>query len=194
MSLYRLSLPLTFCLGESADRADVEISITAARAIEIAAGLKIPGKIFLSDNSGLYQLANYDGLGNVFNGSTSFTPACPEQMLLLADVINARREAGLDDQLDSIGGLAFYRQGPWKRSPLVLAGKSENGRVTAFSMSEGMSQEFETSEVMSVGELVAQARELLICKSQSDWERRLLERIEALAFAAVAARPTFYNR
>ena len=191
MSLYRLSLPLTFCLGKSPDRADVEISTTAARAIEIAAGLKNPGKIFLSDNSGLYQVANYDGFGKVFNGSTSSTAACPEQMLLLADVINARREAGLDDQLDSIGGLAFYRQETWKRSPLVLAEKSENGRVNAFSMSEGMTNEFATAEIMSVGELVAQARELLICKSQSDWERRLLDRIEALAFAAVAARPTF---
>jgi len=190
MSLYRLNLPLMFCLGESADRADVETSCTAARAIEKAASLKRPGKIFLSDNSGLYQLASYDGFGNVFNGSTTSTAACPEQMLLLADVISARREAGLDDQLDSIGGLAFYRQDPWKRSPLVLADKSANGRVNAFSMSEGMSQEFETSEVMSVGELVAQARELLICKSQSDWERRLLDRIEALAFAAVAARST----
>ena len=191
MSLYRLNLPLTFCLGESAERADVEISTTAARAIEQAAGLKSPGKIFLSDNSGLYQVANYDGFGSVYNGSTSSTAACPEQMLLLADVINARREAGLDDQLDSIGGLAFYRQDPWKRSPLVLSEKSEDGRVNAFSMSEGMSNEFATSEIMSVGELVAQARELLICKSQSDWERRLLDRIEALAFAAVAARPTF---
>lgn len=189
MGLYQLQKPHTFVLGADYHKADVEISTTLARIIERAEEMKTKGTIWMSTAHGVYAVANYDGSGSVFNGSTTLTKASPEQILLLVDALWSRGAQELGAGEHAVGGLAFFRDDPWQRSPVIPRSQKPDGWVTAFSLANAMEMEFAPCELMSVGELVAQMKQLLTERITPDWEKRLLDRIEALGIAAVAAGP-----
>lgn len=189
MGLYQIDKPHTFVLGAEYHRPETELSTTLTLAIERAEQMKTPGTVWMSAPHGVYPVANFDGKGGVFNGSTTLTKASPEQILLLVDTFWSRAAMGMPLSEDAIGGLAFYREDPWQKSPVVPYEQDSNGAVRAFSLADAVDWNFQPNDLMSVGELVNQMRKLLTDKTDPQWEKRLLDRIEALALAAVASAP-----
>lgn len=190
MGLYQINKPHTFVVGADYHKADVEISTTLPRIIERAKQMKAPGTVWMSTPHGVYAAANFDGLGGVFNGTGSLTKACPEQILLLVDTLWGRNSLGHSAAKSEVGGLVFHRDAQWQSSPVIPQSQKPDGTVVAFSMAEAASCEYQAADLMSVGELIGEMKQILADKSGADWEKRLMHRIEALGLAAVAAAPT----
>ncbi|MGF6281969.1 hypothetical protein ABH908_000544 [Pseudomonas frederiksbergensis] len=190
MGLYQISKPHTFVVGTDYHKADVEISTTLPRIIERAEQMKAPGTVWMSTPHGVYAVANFDGKGAVFNGTGSLTKACPEQILLLVDTLWGRNSLGHSAAMSDVGGLAFHRDAQWQSSPVIPQSQKPDGTVVAFSMAEAASCEYQAADLMSVGELIGQMKQILADKSGANWEKHLMHRIEALGLAAVAAAPT----
>ncbi|MGE8065218.1 hypothetical protein [Pseudomonas sp. NPDC089569] len=191
MGLYQLNKPHTFVLGAEYHKADVEISTTLPRIIERAELMKSSGTIWMSTSHGVYPVANFDGKGRVYNGTTTLTKASPEQILLLVDALWSRGLMGASTYEIEMGGLLFYREDPWQKSPVIPRSQHADGSVTAFSLVDANDWNFQAGELMSVGELIGQMKQILADKSEADWEKRLMLRIEALGLAAVASAPPF---
>lgn len=187
MGLYQLSKPHTFVLGSDYHKADVEISTTLARIIERASLMKTPGAIWMSAPYGVYEVAIYDGKGGVFNGSNALTKASPEQILLLVDVLWSRGELGMPTNGPEIGGPSFCREHTVSESAVMPEAFNADGSVRVCFLSGAMRAALRPEELMSVGELVNQMKQLLTEKSSPHWEKLLMNRIEALAIAAVSA-------
>ncbi len=190
MGLYQLNKPHTFVLGADYFKADREISTTLSRIIARAEQMTTPGTVWMSTPHGVYPVANFDGMGGVFNGTGSITKACPEQILLLVDTLWGRNYFGHSAAMSEVGGLAFHRDAQWQSSPVIPQSQKPDGTVVAFSMADATSCEYQTADLMSVGEMIGQMKQLLADKSGPDWEKQLMHRIEALGLAAVAAAPT----